>query len=320
MHRQNRFSAFLTTLTAVLLAFLAGGLVSCGPSQGPGEGETIQAYYINREETKIVPVEYVLTRDDTEGKVQEALDALQEDPSEFSLRPTVSGFQLVGWQLAEGQLSIDFNSAYRLLSPTTEVLVRAALVRTATQIQGVDYVMMTVEGEALTDSLGGAVGPMTADLFLDNPGAEMSAYEMTQMNLYFANEAGDGLLTVQTDPVVYNSNISVERLVVDQLIAGPAEGSGAYPALPPETTVLGVTTLDGTCYVNFGDNFLAPLAGVTADVTIYSIVNSLTELPNVYRVQIAVNGKTDPVFRETFPLTNTYERNLNLVGQAEEGP
>ena len=50
---------------------------------------------------------------------------------------------------------------------------------------------------------------------------------------------------------------------------------------------------------------------------IYSIVNSLVELSNVNKVQIAVNGKTDIVFRETFNLVNLYERNLELIKTGE---
>ena len=62
---------------------------------------------------------------------------------------------------------------------------------------------------------------------------------------------------------------------------------------------------------------MTQLYNVTADVVIYSIANSLVELPNVNKVQIAVNGKTDIVYRETFNLSNLYERNLDLVKTGE---
>ena len=62
---------------------------------------------------------------------------------------------------------------------------------------------------------------------------------------------------------------------------------------------------------------MTQIYNVTADVVIYSIVNSLVELSNVNKVQIAVNGKTDIVFRETFNLVNLYERNLELIKTGE---
>ena len=64
---------------------------------------------------------------------------------------------------------------YKKLSPSSEVLVRAAIVRTMTQLEGISYVSVTVGGESLTDSLGNVVGPMTADLFIDNAGNEINA-------------------------------------------------------------------------------------------------------------------------------------------------
>ena len=69
--------------------------------------------------------------------------------------------------------------------------------------QGISYVSVTVGGEALTDSLGNVVGPMTADLFIDNAGNEINAYEKTRLLLYFTNESGERLIGVQTKPVVY---------------------------------------------------------------------------------------------------------------------
>ena len=51
---------------------------------------------------------------------------------------------------------------------------------------------------------------------------------------------------------------------------------------------------------------------------IYSIANSLVELTSVNKVQISIDGQTDVVFRETFNLTNLYERNLDLIGDSVE--
>ena len=117
-------------------------------------------------------------------------------------------------------------------------------------------------------------------------------------------------------PVEYNSNISMEKLVVEYLVKGP-DSEDVYPVINPGTKILGVTVKDGICYVNLDENFLTQIYNVTADVAVYSIVNSLVELSNVNKVQIAVNGKTDIVFRETFNLVNLYERNLELIKTGE---
>ena len=77
--------------------------------------------------------------------------------------------------------------------------------------------------------------------------------------------------------------------------------------------MLGVTVKDGTCYVNFDDGFLTQTNNTTGEVVIYAIANSLIELPNVNKVQIAVNGRTDLIYRETFDLSTIFDRNLDLV-------
>ena len=46
---------------------------------------------------------------------------------------------------------------------------------------------------------------------------------------------------------------------------------------------------------------------------IYSIVNSLTELPTISKVQISVNGDTGGVYRDSYSLGSMYERNLTYV-------
>ena len=46
---------------------------------------------------------------------------------------------------------------------------------------------------------------------------------------------------------------------------------------------------------------------------LYSIVNSLSELPTISKVQISVNGDTNSVYRDKFRLDELYERNLDYM-------
>lgn len=80
---------------------------------------------------------------------------------------------------------------------------------------------------------------------------------------------------------------------------------------------MSVVTKDGICYVNLDETFLNQIYNVTADVTIYSIVNSLAELSNVNKVQISINGDTSTTYREKFAFSTVYERNLDLVEMLE---
>ena len=302
---------------ALCAALCLSVLVGCG-GKPEEEAASISVYYINKEETRITAVEKPLEGDTLEQQTQNVLEMLAENPVELSLRTTVNGFSIKSWEVKDAQLVLDMSTEYKKLSATAEVLIRAAIVRTMTQLEGIENVSFTVGGEALTDSLGSIVGPMTADAFIDNAGEEMNTYEGVKLKLYFANETGDGLVEV-IKPVEYNSNISMEKLVLEQLIAGPsAEDGEAYAVLSSATKVLGVTVKDGVCYVNFDENALMPVGNATAQVQIYAIVNSLAELPNINRVQIAVGGKTDVLFGEKIQLSTVFDRNLDLVYGMEE--
>ena len=117
----------------------------------------------------------------------------------------------------------------------------------------------------------------------------------------------------------YNTNISIEKLVVEQLLAGPNEDVAdvAFPTINPNAKLVSISVKDGICYVNFDENFLTQVYNVSTDVAIYSVVNSLVELNNVNKVQITINGETNIMFRESVSLSTVFERNLNIVTTAE---
>ena len=304
----------------LLLLILAAGLISCGKEKQAEEERIFQVNYISNEETKVITQEYILQADpkDTEAAIEELLQILGNTPERLEyLPPLAQGFQVLGYDLSEGNLTLNVNETYKDLSVPVEVLTRAALVRTLTQIEGVNYVGLTVAGHPLMDSLGSPVGMMNSDTFVDNEGSQINAMAQTKIRLYFADEGGTSLVTVNRT-LVYNTNLSMEKLVIEQLIAGPAEmTTGVYPTINPDTKVLSVTINDGICYVNLDENFLNQIYNVSAEVTIYSITNSLAELPNVNKVQISVNGKTDLLYRENYSLATVYERKWDLVKNPE---
>lgn len=300
---------------AIWIGILLSALlcVACAGQDRTENGQKYDIYYVNNEETKTLTVEYVSETQDTEALLRELLGQLAQIPSKFEYEAPLAGhFTLLGYTLDNGQLTLDFDGYYREMDTVKEVLTRAAIVRTLTQIPGIDYVSFTVQGELLTDSSGIAVGTMSSDLFIDNAGNEINAYENVNLHLYFANEDGTGLVEENRRNVVYSSNISLEKLVMEKLVAGP-EADGAYPTINPQTKVISVTVKDGTCYVNLDEAFLNQPYNVSAEVTVYSIANSLVELSNINRVQISIGGESNILYREKMNLNDVYERNLDML-------
>lgn len=290
-------------------------LTACGKKQKATDETVYQIYEVNKEETKVASREITTTETDTEKLLGVLIEELEKTPEDTENRAAITeAIQLQSSTVSDESANLNFGVGYYAQSLTGEILTRAAIVRTLTQIPDVNYVSFLVDGSALLNNQGAPVGVMTADQFIDNSGNEINTEEKVSLVLYFANENGDKLKKV-TREVVYSSNISLDKLVMEQLISGVQDGEEAYPTINPATKVVSVTVSDGTCYVNLDKEFLTQIYKVDANVTIYSIVNSLVELTDVNRVQISINGETDLSFKESVPLATMFERNLELVEQ-----
>lgn len=298
-------------LLLILLVF--GVLVGC--EQEEPEGTAVEISYLDKSETKIVSEQHYLQGTNTKEMIVEVLSLLTAVPNNKELKATLSGgINIINYSFEGAQVTVSLGDKYKSLSKTTEILIRAAIVKSLTQLEEVESVVITIGGEPILDSAGNEIGSMKADMFVDHAGQEMGNYQKVTIRLYFANEAGDGLIAINRS-LVHNmdlSNISMERMVVEQLLAGPANDE-SYPTINPDTKLLGVTVKDGVCYLDFDSTILTPVNNVTSDVTIYSIVNSLVELTNVNKVQISIDGKKDVKYRDKYEMTTLFERNLQLV-------
>ena len=292
-------------------------------SMGCGNGEEnkekqYEIYYLDRNENHIssVPYETITPKTEREFLVKELLMQLETQLEDIEYKPVIVDFVVKDCIFHTRQVTLNVSKEYELLEPEKEVLVRAAIVKTLTQIEGIELVGMQVEGKNLTDAVGTAVGVMTADTFIDNTGEDMKKYEEVTLSLYFANITGEKLIKVNRT-MRYNTNIALEKLVVEQLVSGPIEQKGKdndliYPTINSETKIISVSVKDGICYVNLNSSFLALSNNVTVDTAIYSLVNSLTELPGISKVQFAVDGETEVKLGDK-TLSTLFERNLDII-------
>lgn len=296
----------------ILAVFCLLAMTACGQENRDREN-VYQIYYVSNSETKVEMHEYVMQADTTIEQLQELVECLSTNPEKLEYKaPLGMGFQVLDMRLEEGNLQIDVDAAYKELPVMTEVLVRAAVVRTLTQLPDISFVMITVEGNQLYDRNGNAISWMGAEQFIDNDGNEINTYELARVKLYFAGESGVNLIAAVREKH-YTTNVLMERFVVEELIAGPSgQIEGLYPSINPNTKIVNVMTKDGVCYVNLDENFLNVVNNVSTDVSVYSIVNSLAELSNINKVQILINGEVPSALSSA-----AYERNLDIVTTLE---
>ena len=212
----------------------------------------------------------------------------------------------------EGQiLYLTVSAAFQSLTGAQAVNCRAALVRTMTQIPGVEYVYIYAGNQPLMDASGSPVGNLSSSDFVNVVGRDVNTMNHVTMTLYFANETGEYLKPV-AQSAVYSNAFSIEEYAIQQLLEAPQSGDGYYSALPAGTQLLSVSTRDGVCYVNFSEDLLNEQLPCRDTVTVYSVVNTLTTLPNISRVQIMIAGKTD-VSIGSISLSDPLAKNLDYV-------
>ncbi|MCI9447730.1 MAG: GerMN domain-containing protein [Lachnospiraceae bacterium] len=295
------------------MVFFAAMLAGCEGNQEERSG--YQIYYVNAEKTKTVSKGYDTQTEDTNDIIQEFIEELLEETGDPEYRrPIPEPVRLDTWKFEEGQLSLYFNSAYLEMDNIEEVLCRAAVARTLLQPKGVDCISFYVGDAPLVDNEGKPVGLMTEESFIENPGEQINTIQTANITLYFSNVEGDALVQ-EVQEIHYSSNISLEKLVMEQLLKGP-KGEEGRSAIPDGTKLVNVSVLDGVCFVNLDEGFLNQNYEITEPVVIYSVVNSLTELTSVNKVQISVNGDSSRIYREKMDLSAMFERNLDYMDES----
>jgi len=300
--------------TIIMLLLFVLLCVGCQRQNQTPEGQAYTIYEVNKEETKVVERTIYTKETDTEQLMFLLVDELARVSENADTRPAIpSTVSLISSGYLDGTVTLNFETNYSSMSRIGEILSRAAIVRTLTQVGDINYVTILVDGNPLLNPSGVPIGVMTAEQFIDNSGNVINTEEIASLVLYFADEEGNGLVKVNRE-VVYSSNVALEKLVMEQLIKGALkEEEGAYSVLNPQTEIVAVTVRDGVCYVNLDEDFLVSTSNANAEVVIYSITNSLVELSNVNKVQFFVNGENELIYKETMPLSEMYSRNLELV-------
>ncbi len=310
----------LVIWSCILLALLGVlGIAAIHIVRNSEPEEGISLYYLSAEEDQLIPVLYQPEESEVNALAAELYlqqQTLPEDREEELHLLVPEDVKVLNYSVDNELLVLDFSAEYSQMTVEREILVRAGLVRLFTQMSDVRKVQFQVEGEALTGSDGLTVGTMTAGKFVENSGKEINSYLKTTMTLYFA-DSEENLLSAEERSVYYNSNVPIERVVVEQLVKGTSQ-EDLSAVLPTDLNILSVTIQDEICYVNLGDNFTtlveSAAGGLDPELAVYAIVNSLADTCKVSKVQISVNGHTDLVVGEV-DLSTLLGRREDLILQ-----
>ena len=132
----------------LLALLLTLGLTGCLQQE---QGTAYAVYYLNREEgaENALASEKRTLPQDTQP-VEGLLQLLLTEPQSEVLEKAIpDGVRVRKWSIHNGLLTVDFSSAYASLSGIDLTLADYSVVLTLTQLEEVDTVMITADGEML---------------------------------------------------------------------------------------------------------------------------------------------------------------------------
>lgn len=310
----------------LFLVLLMGMLTACGAEERePQETETLKedeiyVYFVNTERTDVVPEVYCI--DENKDMLENAdllirylVDA--ESNADYQ-SPIPEGITYVESRKGNhhGSLEVAFNILYDSVNAEMLLFFKGCVVKSLLQLDGVDSVSIFMTDVANANEETATVSEsFDVDSFAMSFGNESGYKQKGTIVLYFANESGEALKEYRKTVEITN-NSSLARIVVESLITGP-EGEGYTATISAGTTIQNLSVKDGICYVDLSDEFYDTNNPLKNDIIVYSVVNSLVELPTVSKVQFLKSGEKQQFFRETMPFDGSFERNLDLIEQED---
>jgi len=253
-------------------------------------------YCLNKEGTKLQYHVREAVSDTPTELIKELFSYLSENTNDLESQAAVEkDVILQSVRIVRERLYIYFSKEYYNIEPLKEVLVRAAIVKTLSQVSGVSKIKFYIDGNEQKTASGALVGVMTAADFVDDTTDLVRDNNVTNIILYFTDEKGLKLYP-EVREVYIDSRSSKEKIVLDELLNGP-KSANLRKVLPDGLAIISIVTRDGICYLDMDDTFLTGNINVVDTIPVYAIVNSLTAISGVEEVQIMINGEIGKTYR-----------------------
>ncbi len=299
----------LYIILSVLLLLTGCGLSGTGSMEGAQK--TAMVYYANAEGTDLVSVKIDVRDKPAQELPGFVLEKLIEGPTAADMSRSVrAGTKLLSLSTEKTLAKVDLSKEFYHEESILDVLSLASIVKSLCSINGIDQVLVTIEGQPLVSPDGTVQGILKeADVIFV---ADTLMEDEANITLYFS-DANAECLVPEIRRVNLRRGDSLEKLVMQELIRGP-ESQEAGNTVPTETKIRSIETKDSVCFVNLSSDFVTknPVGTSGERMTVYSIVNSLTELSGIDKVQFLIEGeKKDVYLHMTF--NEPMERDVSMI-------
>lgn len=250
---------------------------------------TFSVYYTDRSRRYLLATDLsvnLATENDLIRCLAEALLTPPEGSGLYTALPP--GTKLLDYSVDDGICTLNFSGEFERNGWHTceaQRLSLLSLVNTLTQLEEIDSVEFSLEGNLLFQyGLLSISAPLVFDEGVIGPvRTGMNEFDAT---IYLANGSSPYLAPVPTR-IRQTGGLSEAELIVACLLEYQAL-NGFYSTIPQGTLLNSVSVRNGTCYLDFSQEFLADPD--TLVLSVRSIVASVCTVENIRSVQISVNG------------------------------
>ncbi|MCI8405032.1 MAG: GerMN domain-containing protein [Clostridia bacterium] len=250
-----------------------------------------ELYFFNESMTAIESENHEVRYKDRDDLLTEVIEEIAKGPDNGKhMRIIERKTQLLSVEGAEtGNIVVNFSGEFLTGDSAKDILAVYAVVKSLCAIEGIESVKVVIEGRDIYTDDGSIIGYLTNQDI--NLATDTYNSEMREITLYFPSKDNQKLIR-ETRIVKVNDQQPIARYIINELIKG-SSNENAVSALNAGTVLLNVETSNNICFVSFKSNFIDKNSGSAEKeiMTIYSIVNSLTELDFVERVQFLMDGK-----------------------------
>jgi germination protein M len=300
---------FLSTITAVIYNFSTKSKDIVSATGNNSQNMKVQLYFRDTVNLKLEKEERTINKGTNSEVVGKTLEQLIAGPKNQALQKSIpNNIKIISVELKNDVAVVNLSAEYNALKTRDALFCRAALVYTLTELPFIKGVEILVDGKELLKSNGESLGVVKReDIVISNTITPEPLQDET-VKLYFLNKDASGLMIEQRN-IEVNKNQPLAKYIMEQLIIGP-KSTGLLPTVPAETKIRDIKIKDGVCYIDLSNEFVTKHNGGSLGevMTIQSIVNSLTEIPEIKKVQFLIEGEKQQEFKGHVDFSQPFER------------
>ena len=238
---------------------------------------------------------------ETEEKAKDLLEGLIIDGKKSNIIPNgfrsiiPSGTSINDISLEEGVLTIDFSKELLEVKSNFEEKMIESIIYTLTSIEGIDKVIIKVEGKQLERL---PYSKKIIPTILDKDYGINKSYELVSINdiesytLYYVNSYNDNYYYVPVTKYINNNSQDKIKVIIEELSTSPVYESSLMSFLNVSTKLLNYEIIDNTLKLNFNNMILNDITSNNIlEEVVYTVGLSMSDNLGVEEIVFLVENE-----------------------------